>query len=242
MGDPDDVVEVVAPCHRHAGVAHGRHRCPRLGQRGVGAQRGHRAARDEHLAQHPLVDLQGAADDLALLRVEVAMARDQVAQLLGRDLLDLRLGPPAQQAHDGVGAAEQCHRGRDRVERTSSGRATASAQGSARCMARRLGASSPNTSVRNVSTSVTPATARARPPSRAPTAWGRAARPGTPPRSPRRGSREGDADLDRGEEAVGVAGQLHQPQRPGTALPFELAELPLLSARPRPSRCRRTVR
>jgi uncharacterized membrane protein YeaQ/YmgE (transglycosylase-associated protein family) len=48
--------------------------------------------------------------------------------------------------------------GREMADNTSSGRATSNAQRSAYCIASRFGASSPNTSVKNVNTIVTSAT------------------------------------------------------------------------------------
>src|SRR5690606_41629711 len=51
----------------------------------------HLAARDEHLPQRALVDLQRAGDDEALLGAQAPVPGHQVAQLLGADRKSTRL-------------------------------------------------------------------------------------------------------------------------------------------------------
>ena len=78
---------------------------------GAGRQGEHVAARHQDLPQDPVGDLEGAADDGPLLGGEVLLRGDHVADLLGGDLLALRLRVAAGQPDHQVGGdAEQPHR------------------------------------------------------------------------------------------------------------------------------------
>ena len=118
--------------------------------------------------------------------------------------------------------------GRDSREARSIGPAATSAHGRARCIAIRLGASSPRTRVTKVSARVTPATATG---SAALAQDGQVGHQGLGQGHRCSGGGEepgqGDPDLDRGQEAVGVTRQAHQPHRPGGALSLQLGELSL---------------
>ena len=221
--------------HRRAGLRDGQV---------AGAARAPTPRGTQDVAHQPLVQVEGAADDVALLGVQAGVAR--------------RRGRAAPRPRCPRPSSRTCRRAAARpgrstrsapprpVARASTGRravgATASAQGRRSCMASRLGASSPSTRVKNASTRVTAATTT-----------GSAAEPrnveqrherlGQRHRRGRRGEEPGqrDADLDRREEPVGVAGEPHQALAARAAgVRADAAALP--AGRPGPSRSPRRRR
>ena len=154
---------------------------------------------------------------------------DQVAQLLAADVGGGGRGDRRTAGRRVGGRPQQRRRpGGTAARARSTGPAATSAHGRARCIAIRFGASSPRTRVTKVRTRVTAGDGHR---------LGGLAQDGQVghqrlgQRHRRRGGGEeagqGDADLDRGQEAVGVTGQAHQPRRPGRALPLQLRELTL---------------
>jgi hypothetical protein len=108
VDDAEHVVEAHRAGHRSARVATLDEPGQCFGGRQVGREDQHVAARDEDLAQDPVGDLEGAADDVALLGGDVLLGSDHVADLLGADLLTAGVRVAAGQAHDQVGGlAEQ---------------------------------------------------------------------------------------------------------------------------------------
>ena len=137
--------------------------------------------------------------------------------------------PPASRTTRSVAVLEQPHRrAGDRRRAGPAGGPPASAHPSARCIATRFGASSPNTSVKNVSTIVT-TTIAAGSGGRAEEAERLDQRLGQRHGGGRRGQEagQGDADLDGGQEPVRVPGQpgQHRP-RAGTCAPALQLALP----------------
>ena len=212
---------------RHPGVAGGRHRLPRLRDGQVAGQRQHRPARHEDMAHQALVQVEGATDDLALLGVQAGVARDEVAQLLGRDVLGGRLGPAAEQPHDQVGrrAQHRDHRSGQRgqdIQWSRDGQGPRQGQLHREPLGRELtdhqreerqhqGHRGDDHRLGGRTEEPHPRHER----------FGQRHRGG-------RGSeetRQRDADLDRGEEAVGVARESDQSLAAGAAGAFELAQL-----------------
>jgi hypothetical protein len=120
--DPDDIVEI-ATMHRRPRVSGGHQ--PRDGgvDRFVVCERDDLGTRQEDLAQGAVGELEGSADDRALLLGQLRLDRDHVPQLLlGHVLAVHRRVAPEQPDHQIGGAAEQPHRrtgdGRERGERT----------------------------------------------------------------------------------------------------------------------------
>jgi hypothetical protein len=216
-------------------VAVVRHRCPRmtavdqcperLGHRLVGVEHEHVRPRSQHLVQGAVGDLERPVDDQALLGGEGGLRTDQLAQLGLGDLFPLHRGVAAHQAHGDVGGARQqphggAGHGRQRARRQQRpafgplhgyplGGELADHQGGVR---QHQGDHDD----------------RHRAGGAAQEAEGFLQGLSQRHRRRRRGQEpsQRDADLDRGQEPVGVAGQARH-QRPGRRALLELLELAL---------------
>ena len=69
MHDAHDIVEVLAASDRGTGVSRLSHCGASLAHCHIAPQKEHRASRYKDLAQHALLELEGTADDLTLLRI-----------------------------------------------------------------------------------------------------------------------------------------------------------------------------
>src|SRR5215211_7406925 len=226
VGHPDHVVQV-APVDRRPAMG-GRHQRPdRVLNWRVGGHGDHLATWHQHVAQDPLGEPQRADQDGAVLGAEAGLGGDQVADLLLGDRLALDVGVAPGQADQQVGGVgQQPHRrlgqGGDQGEGTGGafGPGFGSLQGDA------FGGQLPDDQGQvGKDQGDQDHGHRLGRPAQEPQQGDQ--RFGQGDRGRRRGQEpgQGDADLDGGQELVGVVGQPGD-QPPPPALVFQAPQLP----------------
>src|SRR5215207_2013994 len=106
VGDPDDLVQVAA-VDRGPAVGGRDQRADRVLNWRVGGHGDHLAAGHQHIAQHPVGDPQGADQDGAVQGAEAGLGGDQVPDLFFGDGLALEVGVAAGQPDEQVGGLGQ---------------------------------------------------------------------------------------------------------------------------------------
>lgn len=103
----DHLVQVAGMHHRSPRVAGVDQHRLRLGHGHVASEFDHGPARNQDLAQYPIMDVQCAGDHVALFGGEPALHGNQFPQLIRRELLGRGVRVPAEQPDQHIGGPPQ---------------------------------------------------------------------------------------------------------------------------------------